>query len=104
MYGKQEGILDITLDSLADYYLVLTGPKLAPSSSRGTSRQIVISNVYLFEMTKLVNELRKRGMKIGIAISVAKPYWKEAEIYPRSINDKLELTKEQVRLLKLFTS
>jgi len=55
-------------------------------------------------VTKLVNELRKRGVKIGIATSVAKPYWKEVEIYPRSINDKLELTKEQVRLIKLFTS
>jgi len=102
LYGKQEGILDITPDNLADYYLVLTGPKSQPITSRGSSRPLVVSNVYLFNMTELVSELRKRGVKVGIATSVAKQYWKNAEIYPQGTNDELEVTEEQTNLLKLF--
>jgi len=103
LYGKQEGILDIAANELADYYLVLTGPKTEPTTSRGTSRPLVISHVYLFEMRKLISKLKKRKVKIGIATSVAQPYWTEAEIYPRKTNKTLELTKEQIRLLKLFS-
>lgn len=104
MYGKQEGILDITPRALADYYLVLTGPKTAPASSRKSSRPLVVSNVYLFAMPQLMSEMRKRGVKIGIATSVAQSYWKKAEIYPLRTNKKLELTSEQIRLLGLFSS
>lgn len=104
IYGKREGLLDISPENLADYYLVLTGPKLEPVTSRGSSRPLVISNVYLFEMTKLVKELRERGVKIGVATSVAKHLWEEAEIYPHKINDKLELLEEQVRRFKLFAT
>ena len=103
-YGKQEGILDISLDNLANYYLVLTGPKSAPKSSRGYSRPLIISNVYLFDIKKLVDILRKRGIKIGIATSVAKAYWSDAEIYPQLRNNILELDKQQVKLLNLFSS
>jgi len=103
-YGKQEGILDIELANLADYYLVLTGPKSPPKSSRGDSRPLIISNVYLFNMRKLVDSLKKRGIKIGIAASVAKAYWSDAEIFPRSKNSLLELDTQQIKLLKLFGS
>lgn len=103
LYGKQESILDIAANELADYYLVLTGPKTEPTTSRGTSRPLVISHVYLFEMHKLISKLKKRKVKIGIATSVAQPYWTEAEIYRRKTNKTLELTKEQIRLLKLFS-
>jgi len=102
LYGKQEGSLDIALDNLADYYLVLTGPKAQPTTSRGKSRPLIISNVYLFEMSELINKLKKRGVKIDVATSVAKPYWAEAEIYPHRASKKLSLTKDQVRLLELF--
>jgi len=102
LYGKQEGLLDIALDNLADYYLVLTGPKSQRTTSRGKSRPLIISNVYLFEMSELINKLKKRGVKIGTATSVAKPYWADAEIYPHRANKKLALTKDQIRLLKLF--
>ncbi len=71
LYGKREGILDISLGNLADYYLVLTGPKTQSTSSRGSSRPIVISNVFLFKMIELIRELRGRKVKIGIATSVA---------------------------------
>ena len=30
IYGKREGLLDITLDNLADYYLVMAGPSSQP--------------------------------------------------------------------------
>jgi len=92
------------LDNLADYYLVLTGPKSAPKSSRGCSRPLIISNVYLFDIKKLVDILRKRGIKTGIATSVAKAYWSDAEIYPQLRNNILELDKQQVKLLNLFSS
>jgi len=102
LYGKQESMLDIALDNLADYYLVLTGPKSTITTSRGKTRPITILNVYLFDMKELVGKLRRRGVKIGIATSVAKSYWAEAEIYPHKVNDKLVLTKKQARLLGLF--
>ena len=103
LYGKQEGILDITLDNLADYYLVLTGLESPPVTSRGKSRPIIISKFYLFEMKPLLEKLKMRKVKLGTATSVANSYWEEAEIYPRSMNKKLELTDEQVRLLRLFS-
>jgi hypothetical protein len=103
LYGKREGVLDIAVHELADYYLVLTGPKSAATTSIGSSRPLVISNVYLFEMRKLMNKMRKRGVKIGVATSVTQSYWEEAEIYPLETNKKLELTEEQVRLLDLFS-
>jgi hypothetical protein len=102
LYGKQEGILDISLGNLADYYLVFTGPTTPPVTSRGKSRPIVISHIYLFEMPVLVNKLRNHGVKIGISTSVAKQYWTEAEIYPQEMNNRLGLTEEQKRLIKLF--
>lgn len=104
LYGKQEDLLDISLKNLADYYLVLTGPKSPPATSRGESRPIVIDHVYLFEMKGLVNSLKRRGVKIGIATSVAKSHWEEAEIYPKQTKRVLKLTKEQKELLKLFNS
>jgi len=104
LYGKQEGILDIALENLADYYLVLTGPKSPPATSRGESRPVVIDHAYLFEMKDLVDKIGKRGIKIGVATSVAKSYWEEAEMYPKQTNRRLKLTKEQIRFLKLFST
>ena len=103
LYGKREGFLDISLGNLADYYLVLTGPKSEPTSSRGTSRPLVISNVYLFNMEELLKELRRRKVKIGIATSVASRYWKEAEIYPGNMNREISITEWQTNQLRLFS-
>lgn len=36
IYTKQERMLDISTDNPADYYLVLTGPRSLPTTSRGT--------------------------------------------------------------------
>jgi hypothetical protein len=101
-YGKQESILDITPDSLPDFYLVMTGPKSAALSSRGDIRPWLINQVYLFNADRLVSALSRRGIKIGIATSVRNVYWDEAEIYPRQNNRDLVLSKEQKELLQLF--
>lgn len=102
-YGKQEGILDIALDNLADYYLVLTGPKSQPATSRGGTRPFTIEHVYLFEMQQVVNELNNRGVKIGIATSIKKEFWDASELFPLNNNKQIILSDEQTRLLKLFS-
>ena len=103
IYGKREGFLDITLSNLADYYLVMTGPRSQPITSKGTVRPIVISNVYLFNMKKLLGELKKRGVKIGEATSVSQKYWDEAEFYPSQTNKELILNVDQRRYLEYFS-
>jgi hypothetical protein len=102
LYGKQEGILDITTHSLADYYLVLTGPKSAPATSKGATQPLVIDHVYLFEMKTLVKNLTNRNLRLSVATSVAKHYWDQAEIYPDQNNKELILTEEQLRQLRPF--
>ena len=93
---------------LPNYYLVLTGAKLAAISSRGTHRPLVIESIFLFEAIKLVRELNlrasklKRIVKFGLATSVPQQFWDEAEIYPAQRNNTLVLTTEQKSLLALF--
>ena len=47
-YAKLEGILDININSLPDYYLVLAGPAPQKMNSRGEVRPWLINGVYLF--------------------------------------------------------
>ena len=104
-YPKRENLLDINpdLESALDYYLVLTGPKSSATSSRGTTRPWVITNVYLFESHKLMEVLKRRGVKIGYATSVISKLWDGAEIYPERKNENFpSLSPEQIRLLELF--
>jgi hypothetical protein len=113
-YTKQEGILDLPKDAdqtpevLLNYYLVLTGAKSAAISSRGTHRPLVIETIFLFEALKLVRELTLRASKLGrkvnfgIATSIPKHFWEEAELYPTQRNQALVLTTEQKSLLALF--
>lgn len=100
--GKQDGLLDITTHSQPDYYLVLTGPHTSPGSSRGEIRPWVIESVYLFKADELVWALQERGTKIGVATSLPKQYWKDAEIYPAQNNQRLILSAEQKELIALF--
>lgn len=53
-YAKQEGLLDLTPDSLPDYYLVLAGPRQPAASSRGTHRPWLIQSVFLFDANDLI--------------------------------------------------
>lgn len=100
-YGKQQGILDV--NSISDFHLVMTGPKVAVVSSRGTISPWVIDKIFLFETAKLINELQARGItKIGIATSVAEELWDRAEVYPQQRSNQLLITEEQKQLLSLF--
>lgn len=102
-YAKREGILDLTKDSDADFYLVMTGPQAAPVSSRGGTRPLRITAVYLFVVPELLAELGARGVKIGIATSVRVGDWEASEIFPRQNNRVLVLTADQREALALFS-
>ena len=101
-YGKQESFLDINPKGLPDYYLVLTGDKSSGPVSKGKTRPLVVRHVYLLEARGLIDSLNGRGVKIGVATSLAKAYWEEAELYPQNRNHAIELTSEQLDLLKAF--
>lgn len=103
-YAKKEGVLDIRPDALPHFYLVMTGPRSAALSSRGDDRPWLIDRVFLFEAPTLIESLSTRGVKIGVATSVAQRYWDEAEIFPRAECQVLELTEEQRARLKLLSS
>jgi len=101
LYVKKEGLLDIN-HAPADYYLVLTGPDSPPISSRGGDRPLVIEQAFIFNMGNLLNELRGRGVKIGVATSIKKNDWERAMIYPHPRNTEYQLSPEQNKLLELF--
>jgi hypothetical protein len=102
LYGKREGLLDLTENSNADFYLVMCGPKGAATSSREATRDLVIESIYVFEAQQLVPQLRTRGVKIGVATSVANQYWDAAEVFPRPSNRRLILDAEQRAALAAF--
>lgn len=102
LYAMLEGILDIRADALADFFLVLTGPRSSVMSSRGQTRLFSIQGVYLFASSELVQDLTKRGRKLGVAASVRTPLWNAAELFPRQINSRLILSPEQHAMLELF--
>lgn len=101
-YAKRENVLDLTPTAYPDYYLVLTGPLSRTSSSRATTRPLLISSVYLFESTQLHTSLSQRGIKLGTATSIITSLWDQAELYPVQRNLTLQLTNEQRQLLAMF--
>jgi len=103
-YSKLEYMLDITPDSLPDYYLVMTGPKALEATSRGGIRPWLINHVFLFNAAELVIELNARGVKIGVASSVRKHEWQSAEIYPNKRNMVYRLSDEQMAKILAFSS
>ena len=104
-YPKNEGLLDITLKSPPDFYLVLAGPRVAAEPSRGTTRPWKITSAFLFNHDELVSELKRRRLKnIGAATSVRRQYWDAAEIYPVPTNPNIPLSQRQIRMLQLFNS
>lgn len=94
--------MNLHLEGGPDYYLVLAGPEAAATSSRGRARPWLIEAVFLFEAQTLLDALKHRGVKIGIATSVARQYWSEAQICPMSGNSPFALTVEQREALSLF--
>jgi hypothetical protein len=103
-YTRQERMIDLTPAAYPDYYLVLAGPQSSSASSRGTMRPLVISSVFLFDARVLHRALTERAIKLGIATSVARAFWEQAEIYPMQRNTQLALTDQQRSLLALFDS
>jgi len=101
-YAEKEGILDITPAVLPDFYLVLAGPTFPAQSSQGTARPWLIEQVFIFESEQLFKKLSQRGMKIGVATSIPKAFWEEAEIYSQQNNNILSLSEEARRMLALF--
>ena len=101
-YSTDQGLLDIRPDALPDFFLVLTGARTPPASSRGTTQPWTIESVYLLEANPLVELLHARGVKIGVATSVRRHIWDDAEIYPSPNNRALRLTAEQVSMIELF--
>ena len=103
-YAKREGLLDIRLDAVAEYYLVLAGPRPTSMSSRNEVRPWKIDWVFLFHGPTLVEHLQQRGVKIGVATSVVKAQWNNAEIYPNRTNPDYIVSSEQRDMLRLFGS
>ena len=101
-YAKQEGVLDLTPEALPDFYLVLAGPRSLAESSRGGVRPWIIESVHLFESKELMGVLRARGVKMGIATSVAQGLWEAAEVYPNRRSPWLVVSDEQREMLQLF--
>lgn len=103
-YAKKEGLLDIRLDALPDYFLVMTGPETKIAHSRGETRPWYIDFVFLFHAQRLVEQLNIRGVKIGTATSVVMAEWTAAEIYPKANNWEYSLDKSQIAMLQPFGS
>lgn len=102
-YLKREGVLDVAQSDALDYYLVMTGPAAPATRSRGGVRPWCLESVYLFDARRLLDELRDRGIKIGVATSVRTVQWAAAEIYPQQRNDQLIVQPDQAGLLKLLS-
>jgi hypothetical protein len=101
-YAKLERTLDLTPAAYPDYYLVLTGPASRETTSRNTTRSLAIHAVFLFDACRLHLALTERSVKLGIATSIARALWDQAEIYPMQRNHELVLNEHQRGLLALF--
>ncbi|MBV9258475.1 MAG: hypothetical protein JO215_10695 [Ktedonobacteraceae bacterium] len=97
-HPKHDGQLNIKLDALPDYYLVMTGPE----ASSSIASPWVIESIFLFNAGELLNALRERGVQIGSGTSVTGPLWERAAIYPIPRNNRLPLGDEERKLLVLF--
>jgi len=103
-YAKKEGLLDIRVDAVPDFYLVLTGPPTKVLHSRGEDRPWLIDSAFLFDAVPLVESLRLRELKLGVATSVRNALWAAAEVFPNARNEKLPLSPDQCAMLSLFSS
>jgi len=101
-YTTSDNLLDMNASEGTDYYLVLAGPKTQGTSSRGRERPWTIDSVYLFKSTELMDKLKERRVRIGVATSVRREDWEAAEVYPGS-KGVLQLDDEQRRMLELFS-
>ena len=63
-----------------------------------------IASVHLFESSSLIKALKERGVKVGVATSVAKHLWDAEELHPEQSNNHLKLSNEQIQKISLFQS
>ena len=102
-YGKREGLLDINPDGVPDYYLVMTGPKAGAMTSRGQTRPLMITEVFLFDAPALVEQFRVQKRRLGVAAYVRQHEWEAARVYPKAApRVGLTLTDAQREALKLL--
>ena len=84
-------------------YLVLTGPKAEATTSKGQTRPLVITEVFLFDASALVEQFKVQKRRLGVAASVRQHEWKTARVYPKAApGARLTLTDAQREALKLF--
>ena len=102
-YTVKGSILDITPNSLPDYYLVIEGKSDTPTSSKDKVYPVNIGSVYLFESVSLIESLRERGVKIGTATSVVRHLWDSAEVYPQQTYKDFTVSDKQIEKLILFS-
>jgi hypothetical protein len=98
-YATQQFLLDVTLDAAPDYYLVLAGPTNRAASSRGASYPWEVSSVHLFQSVTLLEGLYARGVKLGVATSIAQHFWQIAEVYPTARSSLIVLSDGQRKQL-----
>ena len=101
-YGKKEGLLDMT-PVPPDFYLVMSGPRGEQLKSSGQTRPWCIEYVHLFDGPELTETILKKGSKPGIATSVKKEYWDQAELWPEQNNQILILEEDQKSALAMFS-
>ncbi|MXZ70787.1 MAG: hypothetical protein F4Z04_04670 [Acidobacteria bacterium] len=102
-YARREGILDINPDGIPDYYLVMTGPKAAATTSRGQTLPWLITEVFLFDAPALVEQFRMQKRRLGVAAYVRHHEWEAARIYPEAAPGALlTLIDAQRQALKPF--
>ena len=101
-YAKRQNILDLVIEDPPDYYLVMTGPKASPGSSKGRARPWLISSVFLFETDELMEALSIRGVLVGTATSVVEELWDVAQLYPKQNKGLLRLSEEDEQQLWKF--
>lgn len=99
-YAKHHNILDMKVDAVPDYYLVLTGPRSTTSTSRGGTRPWLIDSVFLFEASEI---MQKTKAKIGVATSISSGVWQSAKLYPENSNSLIELGDDQRKQLRMFS-
>lgn len=102
-YGKQEGILAVEKENQPDYFLVMTGPESPAGSSKSHTRPTVITAAYLFAGDKVAKSIMARGVQFGVAASIPKALWGQAQVFPSQNNPVLPLSGEQRGQLALFS-
>jgi len=102
-YSKRETLLDLSLDSPPDYYLVLSGPKISQTSSKNTTRPLVITYIFLIHSDTFLQQSKQRGIKITKQTSTIESQWTEYEIYPTRNENLFNLSDEQRNFLSLFS-